>query len=382
MAKRESGPSTFFSHCANDAGATTHVAQKCPACDVQVLIHTACLRAFCFCVMIGTNALESFNGSIAALVTKKSDFYASHVGRAQLAILKRSFPGGYAALVELLRHRLELAPLTDQARIAAARHTNKANHIGAGETVCSEAKLQELNIKKRDRRADSSKTAKANAAALKTASAAQLFFPGKDPGASNASGAVGSAGQSPGEVSCYDASGSKHKRTEKEFTATMEPPRKKKRQGGRCKACFAAGVSDTFLVAWKHERKVLKKCREVQEAWTRERAATPVHAAVAVAADAAQPKRPRGAAGEEAPIGAMVAAHVKKTRRAGKQVKAPNGATAADQGNSLHGSGGLQSEAPGGAAAIAKEDMLRDAVVGSTLSRSGRVRKKKILADM
>ena len=61
MAKRESGPSTFFSHCANDAGATTHVAQKCPACDVQVLIHTACLRAFCFCVMIGTNALESFN---------------------------------------------------------------------------------------------------------------------------------------------------------------------------------------------------------------------------------------------------------------------------------------------------------------------------------
>ena len=57
-------------------------------------------------------------------------------------------------------------------------------------------------------------------------------------------------------------------------------------------------------------------------------------------------------------------------------MKAPNGATAADQGNSLHGSGGLQSEAPGGAAAIAKEDMLRDAVVGSTLSRSGRVRKK------
>ena len=63
-------------------------------------------------------------------------------------------------------------------------------------------------------------------------------------------------------------------------------------------------------------------------------------------------------------------------------MKAPNGATAADQGNSLHGSGGLQSEAPGGAAAIAKEDMLRDAVVGSTLSRSGRVRKKYILADM
>ena len=70
------------------------------------------------------NALESFNRSIAALVTKKSDFYASYVGRAQLAILKRSFPGGYAALVELLRHRLELALLIDQARIATARHVN------------------------------------------------------------------------------------------------------------------------------------------------------------------------------------------------------------------------------------------------------------------
>ena len=328
------------------------------------------------------NELESYNGSIAALVTKKSDFYASHVGRAQLAILKRSFPGVYAALVELLRHRLELAPLTDQARIAAARHINKANHVGAGETVFSEAKLQELNTKTRDRRADNSKTAKENAAALKTASAAQLFFPGKDPGASNASGAVGSAGQSPGEVSCYEASGSKRKRTEKQFTATMEPPRKEKRQGGRCKACLAAGVSDTFLVVWKHERKVLKKCREVQEAWTYEQAATPVHAAIAVAADVAQPKRPRGAAGKEAPIGAMAAAHVKKTRRSGKQAKAPSGATVADRGNSLHGPGGPQSEAPGGAAAIAKEDMPKYAAVGSTLSKSGRVRKRKILADM
>ena len=97
--------------------------------------------------MIGTNALESFNGRIAALVTKKSDFYTSHVGRAVLAILKRCFPGGYVALVELLRGRLELAPLTNQAKTAAARHINSANHIGENEMVCSEAKLQALNLK-------------------------------------------------------------------------------------------------------------------------------------------------------------------------------------------------------------------------------------------
>ena len=44
----------------------------------------------------------------------------------------------------------------------------------------------------------------------------------------------------------------------KEFTATMGAPRKKNRQGGSCKTCLAAGVSTTFLVVWKHERKVTK----------------------------------------------------------------------------------------------------------------------------
>ena len=53
----------------------------------------------------------------------------------------------------------------------------------------------------------------------------------------------GAQGNHPVMYPSYDASGSKHKRTEKEFAATMEPPRKKKRQGGKCKECLAAGVS-------------------------------------------------------------------------------------------------------------------------------------------
>ena len=133
--------------------------QKCPAYDVQVLVHTAYLRAFCFCVMIGTNALESFNGSIAALATKKSDIYASHVGRGIVAILKRCFPGGYVALVELLCSRLELSRLTDQVKTAAARHINYANHVKGDETVCFEAKLRELNLKQCFQRAGISKAA-------------------------------------------------------------------------------------------------------------------------------------------------------------------------------------------------------------------------------
>ena len=155
-------------------------------------MHIACLRAFCFCVMIGTNGLESFNGSIAALVTKKSGFYASHVGQAMDAILKRCFPGGYVALI--LCSRLELAPLTDQVKTAAARRINYANHVGGEETVCSEVKLQELNLKNRFQRVEISKAAYTKAVALKTASAAQIFFPGTTPEASNAGGTAGSTG--------------------------------------------------------------------------------------------------------------------------------------------------------------------------------------------
>lgn len=89
--------------------------RKCSACAVQVLVNTTCLRAFCFCVIIGTDALESFNGSIVAMVSKKSDFYMSHIGRAQLALLKRCFPGGYSVVVRRLREMCHLPPLTGTA---------------------------------------------------------------------------------------------------------------------------------------------------------------------------------------------------------------------------------------------------------------------------
>lgn len=88
MATHESGPITFFSPCTNDLGERAITKRKCSACAVPVLINTACLRAFCFCVSIGTDALESYNGSIAAMASKQSDFILSHVGRSQLAILK------------------------------------------------------------------------------------------------------------------------------------------------------------------------------------------------------------------------------------------------------------------------------------------------------
>ncbi|CAM9882093.1 unnamed protein product, partial [Pylaiella littoralis] len=100
FARQESGPTTYLSPCASSKGENASTKRKCAACAAQVLINTACLRAFFFYVVIGTNMLESFNGSsIAAMVSKRSDFYISHVGRAQLALYKRCFPGGYSEVV-------------------------------------------------------------------------------------------------------------------------------------------------------------------------------------------------------------------------------------------------------------------------------------------
>ena len=100
----------------------------------------------------------------------------------------------------------------------------------------------------------------------------------------------------------------------------MEPPRKKKHQSGKCKVCLAVGVSHTSLVAWKHERKVTKKCREVQETWTREQTATPAGVTVVVAAAVGPPKVP-----QTTPQG---------------EVKSSIGATAAAQENFPRGSAG------------------------------------------
>ena len=221
--------------------------------------------------------------------------------------------------------------MTNEAKTAAARHINSANHVRENKTVFLEAKLQEFNLKKHDRRANVSKAAKTSVVAPKTAGVVQLFFLGRIPEAFNAGVAAGSTGQVPGEVYCYDASGRNHKKTEKEFTATMEPPREKKRQSGKCKGCFAARVSDAFRVAWNHERKQAKKCREVQETWKREQAAASTNVTVLVSAAIAKTKKPRAAAGEEtkAAIGDTVALQANAPRgSAGRQAKTPNCAMA------------------------------------------------------
>ncbi|CAN0194792.1 unnamed protein product, partial [Ectocarpus fasciculatus] len=169
LAWRESGPWTFFSPCANDAGVNMSTKRRCPACAVQVLVNTACLRAFSFCQLIGTNALESYNGSIAAMVSKRSDFYISHVGRAQLALLKRCFPGGYREVVRRLRKACGLPPLTNRAEEETLVHQRKAGHLKAGQEVWSSAAVRADSESKLGRKFHRSLTQTKDGAMLKAA---------------------------------------------------------------------------------------------------------------------------------------------------------------------------------------------------------------------
>ena len=106
------------------------------------------------------------------MVSKRSDFYASHVGRSQLALMRRCYPGGYPKLVALLRQKLDLPPLSDQA-VRAAVATEKANcHVPAGATVFSSEDISAGNIQRRKSRVASSQKCAANAAALKAANKA------------------------------------------------------------------------------------------------------------------------------------------------------------------------------------------------------------------
>ena len=133
---------TFFTHCTSKDGSTLRATRKvgaggqnCPACDAQDVTELTCNRAWVFCTKFGTNTLESINGSISAIVSKRSDFFVSHFGRAQLAVLKRVFPGGYTALAQHLRERLELAPLFDAAvrKVTAREKVNR--HVPAGQEI-------------------------------------------------------------------------------------------------------------------------------------------------------------------------------------------------------------------------------------------------------
>ena len=212
------------------------------------------------------------------MVSKRSDFYASHVGRSQLALMRRCYPGGYPKLVALLRQKLDLPPLSDQA-VRAAVATEKANcHVPAGATVFSSEDISAGNIQRRKSRVASSQKCAANAAALKAANKAgegQHLDAALDNHGRAEKDAQSKASV---EMPRYDRAGSNHRRSEGEATMHLKTPsrRKKARPGAakaspssRCLTCKKRGVSSNFLATQQHyKRGKTETCEAVQRAWS------------------------------------------------------------------------------------------------------------------
>ena len=254
--------------------------RKCSACAVQVLVDTACLRAFCFCVIIGTNALESFNGSISARVSERSDFFISHVGRAQLALLKRCYPVGYCEVVRYLRGACGLPPLTDRAEKDALVHQRRAAQLHGDATVWDSESVRQASEKKLKTKAIRSTTQTKDGKLVKIAnevSCAALEeknsrvggleggVGGSDRGASSQKRARGEGGCTDGLL-VYDRSGSNATRN---FNESMVVPSTAKEVSKQrtCKECERRGVSVTEPLAVGHKEASLARCAGVQRAW-------------------------------------------------------------------------------------------------------------------
>lgn len=253
---------------------------------MQVLVNTACLRAFSFCVVIGTNALESFNGSISAMVSKRSDFYVSHVGRAQLALLKRCYPGGYGEVANRLRKDMGLPPLTARAVKDTSVHQRRARQLKSGDTQWTSEAVKVANARKLQAKSSRSTQQTRGGAKLKAANEASLKQREKEGvdegGSANGSALIGGGAATnskkgskraredaaPSGLSKYDRGGSNAARNMDE--SMVQPTKKVRSKGGRarggCSACRKAGVPVPWLLGENHYR-VSSKCEEVQAMW-------------------------------------------------------------------------------------------------------------------
>lgn len=249
---------------------------------MQVLVNTACLRAFCFCVLIGTNALESFNGSIAARVSKRSDFFISHVGRAQLALLKRCYSGGYHAVARHLRNACNLAPLTASSEEATGAQLRNSFTTTKSRPVWDKAAVERAGEVKLKRRCAGSKERTKDGALLKGAHLTHCEE--LERGATVGGASKTPAGTVPGgagrkrrrndldanETSSYDRTGSSWAKNLRE--STVEPAHAgangaNKRRKNACSKCREIGVPVNWLLSANHGRASDAKCKTTREAW-------------------------------------------------------------------------------------------------------------------
>ena len=215
------------------------------------------------------------------MVSKRSDFYSSHVGRAQLALMKRCFPGGYPEVVGRLRTACQLPPLTERALKDTLVHERRAAQLYGAATVWDSESVRKVSDKKLKRKADRSARQTKDGQLLSMAnelSCAALESVGAKVGEGAEAGPTGGDGGAPGNerppeegggangLSVYDRSGSNSTRNLNE-SMVVPPSAKKAARQRSCKACIKFGVSVERLRAVRHHRSSATQCELVQKAW-------------------------------------------------------------------------------------------------------------------
>ncbi|CAM9663680.1 unnamed protein product [Pylaiella littoralis] len=215
------------------------------------------------------------------MVSKRSDFFVSHVGRAQLALMKRCYPGGYPGVVARLRADCGLPPLTKRAARGTILHQRKAGQLLSGATVWTSEEVKAASTKKLKGKSQRSTTQTIEGKLLKAANEARCAAhnthrdqAGKSAVeggtlAEDSSGKTGKkrkrGGAAPSGLSTYDRGSSSSSRN---LDESMVNPAKKARAKGMCRACVAFGVSGPWLLGKGHARASARKCPQVQQQWS------------------------------------------------------------------------------------------------------------------
>ncbi|CAB1114574.1 unnamed protein product [Ectocarpus sp. CCAP 1310/34] len=122
--------------------------QPCGTCDSHVAFSVACIRAPAFMPDLGTQFLESVNGSIAAKATKRCDFPVTHYPRAQIAVMNRTLPGGAEEVANLIREEMALPRLTPPAAKVISDNDVKNTRLNArGDSMTGDEKKQRTDDK-------------------------------------------------------------------------------------------------------------------------------------------------------------------------------------------------------------------------------------------
>ncbi|CAB1101939.1 unnamed protein product [Ectocarpus sp. CCAP 1310/34] len=297
----ESRDWAFFSHCCNSLGGNIRSTHPCGPCDSHTAFAVACIRSTAFMPDLGTQFLESVNGSIASKASKRNDFPLTHWPRAQIAVMNRTLRCGTLGVANLIREELRLPILSAPAAKVVSDHERKNTRVSLTGEYQTDDQKKQRTADRYTTKADKSRLiavwkglSAADVAeneihpsgfgAVDLASVRGKFDaitgddkgPGKD-GRAQDGGTAGGKGKGSRKRSAalaclpdYTAAGSD---TSKNAIVLADV-----RTGGKkarvCAECTAAGVGLQFLADKQHQRKGQKICRKVREEWAAKKPAS------------------------------------------------------------------------------------------------------------